>query len=190
MKVFEMRDYTLQIQPEIWGVIPFKKILKRDKSRNKEQAFKDMLFIYYFVDVKSDYMYITNEQERIFEIKKDIGLDDDWTFDEVIKEAVEYYERISLTVVNKLYKNALKAANDVSEYLAKTNELLEERDEKGKPVNNIGQIVTAIRQVKTIMQDLKAAEKEVIKEQIELEGRMKGQRQMGYYEDGSLFKDI
>jgi hypothetical protein len=35
------------------------------------------------------------------------------------------------------------------------------------------------------MQDLKAAEKELIKEKVETEGRMKGQQQMGMFE-GSL----
>jgi len=34
------------------------------------------------------------------------------------------------------------------------------------------------------MQDLKAAEKELIKEKIETEGRMKGQQQMGMFENG------
>lgn len=190
MKAFEMRDYNLHVDPEIWGLLPFKKILKKDKSRNKEQAFKDMLFIYYFCDIKSDYNHISNERERIEEIRKDIGLSDDWKFDETIKDAVEFYNKMSLTVIGKLYQNALKAANDVSEYLTKTDVLLEERDDKGKPVNNIGQIVGAIKQVKFIMQDLKAAEKEVLKEKVELEGKMKGSRSMGLYEDGQLFKDI
>ena len=34
------------------------------------------------------------------------------------------------------------------------------------------------------MQDLKAAEKELIKERIETEGKMKGQQQMGMFETG------
>ena len=34
------------------------------------------------------------------------------------------------------------------------------------------------------MQDLKAAEKELIKEKIETEGRMKGQQAMGMFESG------
>jgi hypothetical protein len=34
------------------------------------------------------------------------------------------------------------------------------------------------------MKNLKAAEKEVLKERIETEGRMKGSRTMGMYEEG------
>ena len=185
-----MKDYVLTVDEIAWSLAPFKAILKRDKSRNKEQAFKDMLFVYHFTDLKSDYHYITNTKDRIEEIRKDIGLSNDWKFDNVIKDAVSFYEKMSTTVISKLYLNALKAANDVSEYLTKTEELLNERDEKGKPVNNISQIVGAIKQVKVIMQDLKAAEKEVLKEQVELEGKMQGKRAMGLFEDGALFKDL
>ena len=46
MKLFEMRDYVLQVSDEAWGLSPFKAILKKDKNRNKELAFKEMLFIF------------------------------------------------------------------------------------------------------------------------------------------------
>jgi len=40
MKLFEMKDYVLNVSEEAWGLLPFKAILKRDKNRNKETAFK------------------------------------------------------------------------------------------------------------------------------------------------------
>jgi len=82
----------------------------------------------------------------------------------------------------------LLAANDISEYLTKTKELLEERDERGKPVTTLTTIVGGISKIKVVMQDLKAAEKELIKERIETEGRMKGQQQMGLFEAGMKFE--
>jgi hypothetical protein len=69
-------------------------------------------------------------------------------------------------------------------YLTSTDRLLTERDSNGKPVNDISKITSAITKVKGLMQDLKAAEKEVMKEQQELEGRMKGSKQMGMFEEG------
>ena len=51
MKLFEMKDFTLNVTVEAWGLLPFKTILKRDKGRNKEVAFKEMLFIYYYTDI-------------------------------------------------------------------------------------------------------------------------------------------
>ena len=183
MNGFTLRDYVLTVEDNMWGLIPFKKILKRDKSRDKDRALKEMLFIYYYSDIKSDYLII-DSKFRIEEIKKDIGLPEDWRIDSVLQEAIDFYEERSLTVVGKLYKNALAAANDISEYLTKTKELLEERDERGKPVTTLTTIVGGISKIKTVMQDLKAAEKELIKERIETEGKMKGRQSMGMFENG------
>ena len=183
MNGFTLRDYVLTVEDNMWGLIPFKKILKRDKSRDKDRALKEMLFIYYYSDIKSDYLII-DSKFRIEEIKKDIGLTEDWRIDSVLQEAIDFYEERSLTVVGKLYKNALAAANDISEYLTKTKELLEERDERGKPVTTLTTIVGGISKIKTVMQDLKAAEKELIKERIETEGKMKGKQSMGMFELG------
>ena len=183
MNGFTLRDYVLTVEDNMWGLIPFKKILKRDKSRDKDRALKEMLFIYYYSDIKSDYLII-DSKFRIEEIKKDIGLPEDWRIDSVLQEAIDFYEERSLTVVGKLYKNALAAANDISEYLTKTKELLEERDERGKPVTTLTTIVGGISKIKTVMQDLKAAEKELIKERIETEGKMKGKQSMGMFEMG------
>ena len=183
MNGFTLRDYVLTVEDNMWGLIPFKKILKRDKSRDKDRALKEMLFIYYYSDIKSDYLII-DSKFRIEEIKKDIGLPEDWRIDSVLQEAIDFYEERSLTVVGKLYKNALAAANDISEYLTKTKELLEERDDRGKPVTTLTTIVGGISKIKVVMQDLKAAEKELIKEKIETEGRMKGQQAFGLFENG------
>ena len=188
MKLFEMREFVLTVSDEAWGLIPFRAILKRDKNRNKETAFKEMLFIYFYADIRSDYLYIVDNDIKRKEIVKDIGLPSDWKIDSVLQEAIDFYEERSLTVVGKLYKNALAAANDISEYLTKTKELLEERDDKGKPVTTLTTIVGGVSKIKTVMQDLKAAEKELIKEKIETEGRMKGQQAMGLFEAGIKFE--
>lgn len=183
MNGFLLKDHVLTVEDNVWGLLPFKKILKRDKSRDKDKALKEMLFIYYYCDIKSDYLII-DSKFRKEEIIKDIGLPDDWKIDSTMQEAIDFYEERSLTVVGKLYKNALLAANDISEYLTKTKELLEERDDKGKPVTTLTTIVGGISKIKVVMQDLKAAEKELIKERIETEGKMKGQQQMGMFESG------
>ena len=184
MNGFTLINGVLTVDDNLWGLEKFKKILKRDKSRNKDLALKEMLFIYYYTDIKSDYLII-DIKLRTNEIIKDIQLPDNWKIDSIMEDAINFYEERSLTVIGKLYKNALLAANDISEYLTKTKELLEERDDRGKPVTTLTTIVGGISKIKVVMQDLKAAEKELIKEKVETEGRMKGQQQMGMFE-GSL----
>ena len=187
MNGFLLKDHVLTVEDNVWGLLPFKKILKRDKSRDKDRALKEMLFIYYYCDIKSDYLII-DSKFRKEEIIKDIGLPDDWKIDSTMQEAIDFYEERSLTVIGKLYKNALLAANDISEYLTKTKELLEERDDKGKPVTTLTTIVGGISKIKVVMQDLKAAEKELIKEKVETEGKMKGKQSFGLFEEGLSFE--
>ena len=189
MRLFELKDWTLSVREEAWGLSPFKKILKRDKGRNKETAVKEMLFIYYYADIKSDYLIISDEKLRTVEIVKDINLPEDWKLDDTMSEAIKFYEERSVSVIGRLYLDALKSTGDVSKYLRNTDSLLAERDGNGKPVIAVSVITGALKQLKVIMQDLKAAEKEVIKEQVETEGRMKGSREMSMFEEGLNFEE-
>lgn len=184
MKLFEMRDFTLSVSEEAWGLLPFKAILKRDKSRTKETAFKEMLFIYYYTDMRSDYISISDSKIRCREIVKDIGLPSDWKIDDVIKEALRYYDSMSLSPIAKLYRSSLKAADDISKYLEQTDVLLNERTANGGTVTTLAMVTSSLKSVPIIMRDLKAAYKEVLSEQKELEGRTKGSRTMGFFEDG------
>ena len=152
MNGFTLRDGILTVDDNLWGLEKFKKILKRDKSRNKDLAIKEMLFIYYYTDIKSDYLII-DIKLRKEEIIKDIQLPDNWKIDSIMQDAINFYEERSLTVIGKLYKNALLAANDISEYLTKTKELLEERDDRNKPVTTLTTIVGGISKIKVVMQD-------------------------------------
>lgn len=184
MKLFEMKDYNLQVSDEAWGLLPFKAILKKDKNRNKETAFKEMLFIYHYIDIRSDYMYIVDNNIRYQEIKKDIGLPDDWKIDNIVKEAIEFYSKMSITPTAKLYKSALKAADDIAKYLEMTDILLAERTDKGSVVTPLSTVTASLKAVPVIMKDLKSAYKELIAEQKELEGRTKGSKTLGLFEDG------
>ena len=188
MKLFEMKDYSLCVIDEAWGLLPFKAILKKDKNRNKEIAFKEMLFLYHFIDIRSDYSYLVNDNEREKEIIKDIGLPEDWKIDSVVSEGIKYYKAMSISPIVKLFKSSLKAADDISKYLENTDEILKQRTAAGAVVTQLSTITSALKAVPGIMKDLKTAYKEVLAEQKELEGRTKGSRIMGLFEDGLSFE--
>jgi len=184
MNGFTLRDGILTVDDNLWGLEKFKKILKRDKSRNKDLALKEMLFVYYYTDIKSDYLIISDLKERCNELKHDIDLPENWKLDDVIQEAIDFYERKSLTVIGKLYKDALTSIHEMSEYLKGTGTLLRERSNNGGTVTTLPMITAAQEKLPKIMQNLKAAEKEVLKERVELEGKMKGKQAMGLFEEG------
>lgn len=187
MKLFEFKNWELTVREEAWGLAPFANILKRDKTKDKSKALKEMLFVWHFCDIKSDYQYLTDETERFNAIKKDLGLPNAWKKDKIINEAIACYRKHSVTVIQKLYMNSLLSAQEIGNYLANTKELLAERDVHGKVVTDIAKITSSVQKVPKLMSDLKAAYKEVIKEQEDLDNRQKGSRTMNMFEDGLDF---
>src|SRR5690606_21244012 len=150
MKLFKIVNWQLQIDEEVWGLLPFNKILKRDKSKEKEVAMAEMLFIYFWCDIKSDYTSM-DEKDRLAELKKDIvALPKKWEPDDVIKEGIALYVKHE-TIIQRLYKQTSQAASDIGDYLENTKALLAERDTLGRPVTDISKITTSVQRVPKLM---------------------------------------
>lgn len=181
---FDKGNYSVTYSPLLLTLSPFKKIIDRDKTKGKEIAIKELSFIAFFADIRSDYMYIVSDEERAAELVKDLELPKDWKVDNIIKQAIEFYTSRSITVNSSIYKSACKAAIDISNYLNKTDVLLDERDENGKVVTDISKITSALEKVPKIMANLNSAHTELIKEQKITEGRTKGSKTFNMFEDG------
>jgi len=184
MNLFEFKrdTYDVEISPEALLLEPFRAIAR--KNKNKERTKKELAFIFFYADIKSDYMYITNEEERAEEIRKDLKLPDNWKMNDVIKNAINFYKERSTTINMALYLGACKAATDINNYLKNTDALLNERDKHGKPVVDISKIVNALSKIPEIMKNLNRAHQELITEKQMLEGRTKGSKTLSMFEDG------
>lgn len=181
---FDKGTYSVKYSPLLLTLEPFKKIIDRDKTKGKEIAIKEISFIAFFADIRSDYMYIVSDEERARELVNDLELPKNWKIDTTIKQAIEFYTSRSTTVNSSIYKSACKAAIDISNYLNKTDALLSERDENGKVVTDISKITSALEKVPKIMANLNSAHTELIKEQKITEGRTKGSKTFNIFEDG------
>ena len=188
MKLFEYKNYKVEIAEEALTIKVFKEIHDRDKTKGKEIAFKELAYLYHMCDLRSDFLIITNEDERVEEIKRLVDLPEDWQPDAKVKEAEEVYKQRTISPIMQLYLDAVKGALDTSAYLANAKELLAERDAKGSPIISPSVITGSINSINKTIRDLKAAEKEVIKEQRETEGRMKGRQEMSMFEEGLKFE--
>lgn len=184
MRLFEMKNWQLNVADEAWGYKAFKKLLDRDKTKDKTKCLKEMLFIWNYADVKSDYMHLTDLDVRCSEIKKDIGLSDKWKIDNDMEFAIDFYISRSSTVIEQLYRQTLTAASAIGEYLGNTKVLLAERDVQGKVVTDIAKITASVQKIPKLMADLKSAYGEVVKEQQDAENRTKGSRSFNVFEDG------
>lgn len=186
---YDKENFDVTFSPELVLLSPFRKIVERDKSKNKSIAKKEIGFIYHFADIRSDYLDILDEEKRISEIIHDLELPKDWKVDKIVQEAIDFYKKRSTTINSTLYESACIAAIEISSYLRETKSLLEERTDKGAAVTNINSITGALAKVPDIMRNLTAAHVELIKEQKITEGRKKGSKDFNMYEDGLSFED-
>lgn len=181
--------YEVTFNPLLLTIEKFKKIITRDKSKDKDIALKEIAYIYHFADIRSDYMYKTNLEERSAEIIRDLHLPKGWKVDKDLQAAIDLYKERTTTVNSALYESACLAAFEISEYLKDTKNLLWERTDKGAAVTNINTITGALSKVPSIMRDLTAAHTELIKEQKLTEGRSKGSKEFNTFEDGLKFDE-
>lgn len=179
MKLFKYEGYKITIAPEALLLKPFKQIWQRDRSRNKDKALMELGFIYFFCDTRSDYQYLTDEDERKRAIKEGEGLPINWEPDKVVLEAMKLYS--SSKSVSALLLEDTRYAVDKLRALLRAIDL-SETDDRGKPIYPLNTITATIKQVPSLIKDLDEAERTLAKEQID-SSRIRGQGEKTLLED-------
>ena len=176
MKLFKYEGYRIVISEEALLLKPFKKIWDRDKTKNKEKAYMELGFIYFYCDPRSDYQYLTDEEERLKAIKEGEGIPDKWSPDNIVKEAMNFYNGFKPTSALLLEDTR----NMVNGYRAKLREITQ--DMSNLEIKDIKDIGAIIKQIPALVKDLDEAERAVSKEIIE-SNKVRGSQEKSIYED-------
>lgn len=180
MKLVRISNYKLEVEDELLLLKPFKELYKADKTKDKSKFFDFLTIVYYTYDPRSDYNYITNEQERLKEVCESNGLAvPSYTVKEL--ECIELYKQLTTTISSSLLKSTRVAIGKVQEFLENLD--MYEKDEKGKPIFAINTVTSAIKQIPSLVKEVVEAEKLVSKE-IEEAGRARGGNNKKLMEDG------
>lgn len=179
MKIFEMKDWKLTVDEQTWALGPFRKLLEKDKSKDKERAIKEIAFIWFFCDIKSNYMYITDLESREKELKKDLRLPSAWKITEDIQEAIDFYNEKSVTITSQILKDSYYTANKLS---TKMKEIVDD-EEAILDSGNISKLMMALKQMPDVIKSLQETEKAVLKE-IAQKKQNVGSQKKGLFEDG------
>lgn len=179
LKLFKYEGYRVIISEEALTLKPFKKVWERDKSSTKDKALSELGFIYFFCDPRSDYQYLTDEDERMEAIKEGEGLSKKWTPDKVVKEAMEFYESFKPT--SALLLEDTRLAVDKLRKLLRDIDLTQ-LDDKGKPIYTLNTITATIKQIPSLVKELDEAEKTITSE-LRNVGKMRGQGEKTLFED-------
>ena len=181
MKLVRIVNYKLEVEDELLLLKPFKEVYKSDKSKDKIKFFDFLTIVYYTYDPRSDYNYITNEEERLKEVCESNGLDIP-KFNQKELDCIELYKQLTTTISSALLKSTRVAIGKVQEFLENLD--MYATDDKGKPLYGINTVTSAIKQIPSLVKEVLEAEKVVAKE-IEESGRARGgNSKKALFEDG------
>ena len=179
MKLFELeRDtYSVVYEPQTLTLKPFADIFKRDRSKNKTKAVRELSFVYFYCDIKSDYMIHIDLDVRRDAIKADLVLDKNWKIDKVIATAIEFYDSMSTSITAEILAD--------SRYTAKTlsNKMKEAVQGDDLSIDDMSKLMGNITKIPTIVKALQTAEQAVLKEIEEAKGSI-GSKEKAIFEDG------
>ena len=166
----------MKVADEAFLVRPIRRLFNADRSERKEQFWKQMSFMYFMVNPASSYSYILDMDERAAEIIKQEGLPDDFRPNEMLKEAMEVYRKMTITPTQKLLESSLIAADTVSKFL-RNPDILTEEDDKGKPKHTVSEITKALKDVEGIINSLQSQQKKV-EQELEESGKTRGSQEL------------
>lgn len=174
LKLFKYEGYKIVISEEAFALKPFRQIWMRDRSINKDKATMELGFIYFFCDPRSDYQYLTDEDERKEAIKEGEGLPPKWEPDKIVQEAMTFY--------NSFKPTSALLLDDTRLMVDKYRKRLREQEFDGLEVKELKELGALIKQIPSLVKDLDEAEKALTSE-IRNAGKMRGQGEKTIFED-------
>lgn len=179
MKLFKRANFQLQVEPIVFTLKSFKKLDTRDRTINKSQLEKELAFIYFVYDPRSDLQFIVDEQERIERVKELIGFDNKFKIDSDLQKAIDVYISMTETSSSLLLKDIKVGVDKLRKYL---------RDAE-VDADSFDKYTRSLKELIPMSQKISDAEKTVVKEVEEL-GELRGNKQQTLLDSGfdSLFQ--
>lgn len=182
---FKKDSYEVDFAEQTLMITVFKKIIDRDKTKDKQLALKELTFMWFYADITSPYTAIIDLEDRCTEIKRDIDLPKTWKIDKQLNDAIVFYKLRSKTVIHSLYDSAMIAASAVNDTFQNAKQLIDEAKDK---IEATEKVIRALGNVPKVMQNLKEAEKELLRQIEDNEGKKVGSKAKNIFEDGLDFE--
>ena len=173
MRLFQRKNFKLEVDPVVYTLKAFKKLEVRDRTVNKSQLEKELAFIYFVYDPRSDLQFITEESERIEKAKEAIGLDSKFKIDSDLQKAIDLYISMSETSASLLIKDLRVGVEKIRKYL--TDATVDDE--------TFDKYIRSLERLIPMSQKLSETERSVIKEVEEI-SNSRGDRAMSILDGG------
>ena len=177
MKLITVENYELKVTDEALLVRPIRRLFNMDRSKGKENFYKQMSILYFVYSPASNYAYITDEKERLQEVLEQEGIKEFHASSE-FKAAVEAYKKLSVTSSSALLESLRKLINNMRKALDRLK--FEGEDEK-ELINNIKNAAAVTAMLPKVIKDVVETEKSVIKE-LEEKSNTRGSQELTVFD--------
>ena len=190
--LFEFDGQHISVNPILLSIKPFEQIWKRDKSKIKEKARKELIYIYGMVSTNDDNIwkdYVDLKKREDIIIEDLFGKNSDWTPDRLVLEAIDKYRaRYPKTPAEMLLETAMKAMMKVKDHLDSID--LNERDNQGRLIHNPKIVLDVGKMtVKTYMEIEDAIEKIKANKKLNAD-KIRGGSEEGIFESPDTVDDL
>jgi len=162
MKLIEFDGLEFKIADEALLVRPIREMFEKDKSKKKEEFWKQISYLWFMCDPRSTYQYLTDDISRSLEIKAQEGLGVDWEPSDLLKEAMEIYRKHTVTTSSLLLEGMRKGIDNLRTFLTTMD--LNAKDRSGRPIYQVSTMTGALKQVPDLARALVEAEKSLAKD--------------------------
>ena len=162
MKLIEFDGMEFKIADEALLVRPIRELFLKDKTKRKEEFWKQISYLWFMCDPRSTYMYLTQEEDRSLEIKKQEGLGEDWEPSELLKDAMNIYRKQTTTTASILLESMRKGIEQLRKFFEEFDLFAVDKNER--PIYQVSTMTAALKQVPELARALVEAEKELAKD--------------------------
>jgi hypothetical protein len=162
MNLFEIKADQVTFAPQALLLKPFKEIWDCDVTKDKSSAPRELAYVYYMADDRSDFQYMLDDEERHEAVVQFVMLPDGWQTPDYIDKALEFYRKYSETTSTYMLRSTRGIVKKLAHFLDTVDP--NERDKSNKLVFTTSQIISSVEKMPKLIRALSEIEQEVIKE--------------------------
>lgn len=162
MKLIEFDGQEFKLADEALLVRPIRELFTKDKSKKKEEFWRQISYLWFMCDPRSTYMYLVDEDVRSKEIKLQEGFGADWEPSELLKEAMDVYRKQTVTTASILLESMRKGIEQLRKFFSEFD--LFKLDKNDRPIYQVSTMTAALKQVPELAKALVEAEKALAKD--------------------------
>lgn len=165
MRVIDIEGDRISPTPECLTIPEFFALWKRDRSKFKKSAMKELTYVTFLVDNTIHNPYRGYGEEMRHEQLVLDYFDKEWKPDSLMLDAIKKYRLLQKTTSSRLVAAAQIAADKLADYYSMVD--FTQLDDNGKPVYSAREVQSNLKDLSNTIKSLFALEEQLRKEQLD-----------------------